>query len=63
LDTCEAAGIIVGKPYDSLVGFLRRRNDYAHPNFKTPDVDLTKGYIAELLSVIVSDPFPKPSAA
>ena len=61
LDTCESARIITGKAYDSLVEFLRRRNDYAHPNFKMPDVDLTKGYIAELLSVIMSDPFPKPS--
>lgn len=61
LDTCEGANILNGKAYDSLVNFLRRRNDFAHPNFLTPDVDLTKGYIAELLSVITSPPFPKPS--
>ena len=61
LDTCESANIITVKAYDSLCEFLRRRNDYAHPNFKSPDVDLTKGYIAELLSVITSDPFPKPT--
>jgi hypothetical protein len=61
LDTCQDANILPGKAYDSLVECLRRRNDYAHPNFKTPDVDLTKGYIAELISVIMSDPFPKPS--
>ncbi len=50
-----------GYPDTLLVEFLRRRNDFAHPNFLTPDVDLTKGYIAELLSVITSPPFPKPT--
>ena len=61
LDTCDKAGLIKGKAYDSLVEFLRRRNDYAHANFKTPDIDLTKGYIAELIGVITSEPFPKPA--
>lgn len=58
LDTCQSANILTGKAYDSLIEFLRRRNDYAHPNFKTPDVDLTKGYIAELIGVITAPPFP-----
>lgn len=61
LDTCQDANILPGKAYDALIECLRRRNDYAHPNFKNPDVDLTKGYIAELISVITSDPFPKSS--
>lgn len=60
LDTCEFAQIIPRKPYDSLVEALRRRNEFAHSNFTTPDVDLTRGYIAELIRIITSDPFPKP---
>lgn len=35
IDTCNDANIITGKAYDSLVVYLRRRNDYAHPNFLT----------------------------
>lgn len=57
LDTCESSGVITGKAYSSLVEFLRRRNDYAHANFKLPNIDLTKGYIAELIGTITAEHF------
>jgi len=57
IDTCYAARLYGEKVRDALRFYLRRRNDYAHPTFKSPSADQTNAYVKDLLDVILSPPF------
>lgn len=60
IDTCSLAGIFGEKIRDNLRFLLRRRNDYAHPTFRTPTREQTNAYVKDLLDIIADPPFTTP---
>ena len=61
IDTCELANIFGEKIRDNLRFLLRRRNDYAHPTFRTPTREQTNAYVKDLLDIICDSPFTVPA--
>jgi len=57
IDTCFLAGIYGEKTRDDLRFLLRRRNDYAHPTFRTPTREQTNAYIKDLIDILLDPPF------
>jgi hypothetical protein len=60
LDACSIAQsgpIISGKSFDRLNGFLRDRNDHAHPNFRVPTAAKVNAYVENLLDALADAPF------
>jgi hypothetical protein len=57
LDTCNSAGIIVGNVYDDLKGYLRKRNQYAHPSHKEPTGIQVNAFLEHLIDIVLGKPF------
>lgn len=57
IDTCFSATLFGERVRDNLRFFLRRRNDYAHPTFRSPTPEQTNAYVKDLLDIIAEPPF------
>lgn len=57
IDTWFFVDIIGEKLRDSLRHYLQRRNDYAHPSFKTPSAEQTNAYVKDLVEIVTGSPF------
>ena len=57
IDVSESAGAIGEKVADTLRHYLRRRNDYAHPSFLSPNHEQAHAYARDLLELIRLPPF------
>jgi len=57
LQSMNGPQIIGGEVYDHLCQYLRYRNNYAHPTFKSPSRDQANSYIEHLITIINEPPF------
>jgi hypothetical protein len=58
--TAHLLGPKSGRTFDTLAGFLRERNEFAHANDRIPTAVIANGFVERLLAIVGQAPFAIP---
>jgi hypothetical protein len=57
IDTASDAGFFGARIRDAMRQYLRRRNDFAHPSFKSLSKEQVNAFVKDLIDILTDEPF------